>query len=138
MGCTSFAVNLTNHPLDETTMTWESHSVRIISAHAVLESSLDGESPAWIHIAGGGLVWSFLFQPPCGVGSRRVAHTLDQQPIFLEARQALKVWGIRPGAGGVFRVEIEWKRARMRRGADCPVARVGPEPGRFPVRAGDW
>lgn len=135
---TSFAVNLTNHPLDETTMTWESHPVRITAAHAVLESGLDGDAPAWIHIAGGGQVASFLFQPPCGVGSRRVASTLDQQPIFLEARQALKVWGIRPGAGGVFRVEILWRRARARKGTDCDVARGASILGRLALRAGDW
>jgi hypothetical protein len=114
MQTTSFAVNLSSRPLDETTLTWESHAVRIVSARALCEVELTGTDPAWIHVAGGGLVASFLFHPPTAAGSRRVSHVLDRQRMVLEARQELKVWGIRASGGGVFRVEIDWVRARRR------------------------
>jgi len=138
MRSASFAVNLASRPLDETTLSWPDHAVRIVSARALLLDDLTGTDPAWIHIAGGGNVASFLFHPPCAAGSRRVAHTLDQLPIVLEARQELKVWGVRAGGGGIFRVEVEFVRPRRSRPVECAVAAAEPNLTRLAPRAGTW
>jgi hypothetical protein len=113
MKTASFAVNLTSRPLDETSLDWV-HPVRITAARALLIGDLTGSAPAWIHVAGGGRIASFLFGPPCGDGSRRVANVLEQQPLELAAGEKLKVWGIRDGGGGVFRVELDYVRPSRR------------------------
>lgn len=129
-----FTVDLSEKPLDETTLSWPDHPVRLVGARAELQFDLTGENPAWIYIAGGGNVAAFLFHPPCFAGSVRVCHTLDQQPIVLEARQELKVWGVRCGGGGVFRVEVDYVRHRGSRKA--AVARPGDRTARLAALAG--
>lgn len=134
MRTASFAVNLSAREIDETTLTWE-HPVRLTGARVRLEADLVGEAPAWIHVSIMGGLLSWIFHPPCGAGARRVAIPGIQLPCELPARTPLKVWGIRPGTGGVFRVEIEFERASRQKAART---RQEPRGERARAEAGSW